>query len=55
MKDMNLDAYRFSVSWSRIIPSEIKVDELYIIVFVIIGVGTFTVSDLNIFLKIIDI
>jgi len=27
MKDMNLDAYRFSMSWSRIVPGEIKVDE----------------------------
>lgn len=22
MKDMNLDAYRFSISWSRILPSK---------------------------------
>ncbi|KAL9322958.1 hypothetical protein ACSQ67_011011 [Phaseolus vulgaris] len=27
MKDMNVDAYRFSISWSRILPNELRVDE----------------------------
>jgi len=34
MKNMNLDAYRFSISWSRVLPSEIF--------FVIIVIGSFT-------------
>jgi len=38
MKDMNLDAYRFSISWSRILPSEIKVyDELLFFVIIVVG------------------
>jgi len=37
MKDMNADAYRFSISWSRILPSKIKVvDQQLLIIFVII-------------------
>ncbi|KAK7341593.1 hypothetical protein VNO80_24528 [Phaseolus coccineus] len=27
MKDMNLDAYRFSISWSRILPSNSNTDQ----------------------------
>ena len=27
MKDMNLDAYRFSISWSRILPSKSIIDQ----------------------------
>jgi len=28
MKDMNLDAYRFSISWSRILPSKSNADQI---------------------------
>jgi beta-glucosidase/6-phospho-beta-glucosidase/beta-galactosidase len=29
MKDMNLDSYRFSLSWSRILPSKFNVKNYY--------------------------